>query len=200
MDIVVLQDVKAHLQIPDTITTYDDALIRFISAVTPVAEDMAGHIVPLAIVGEIHDGGQVKIATNHAPVISVESITEYTGDTGYPLTSQPLGASVDSYGYQLLSPQGIIIRRGGFEFACGRANVLIDYTVGCVEIPENVRLGSLELIRHWYQLGQQGGRPGFNSTGGDEAYSTGGDYAVPNFVAELFGSSPYSRRRRPGII
>lgn len=198
-----LAEAKAHLNIPAATTTYDAELAGFIDAATPVVEDLAGPILPRTITGESHDGGYDEIITLFSPVIAITSITEYLGTSAYPLTSQPAGSTVSQYGYELVDDSGIIARRNGAgqaqAFPCGRGTVSVTYTAGYSSVPANVRLGALELIRHWWQFSQQGGRPSFGGSSDEGAYYDLGNYAVPHFVAELLTSARYSKRNLPGI-
>lgn len=204
MAILALSDTKDHLNIPQTVKTFDTELQGFIDAVQTVVEDITGPVATRVITGEVHDGGMFQIVTLYGPIISIQSLTEYVGPIAYTLTSQPLGSTANNYGYELTDPSGIILRRSSagmaIPFQAGVGGVVIAYTAGYATLPANVRLGALELVRHWWQQSQQGGRPSFAATGeeglGGVQY---GSYLVPHFVAELLASSPYATRRLPGI-
>jgi hypothetical protein len=76
--------------------------------------------------------------------------------------------------------------------------VKIVYTAGRAgAVPWSVRLGSLELIRHLWQLTQQGGRSRFAGSGYDSEGGAGvpAGFALPNRVLELW--KPF--KRPPGI-
>jgi hypothetical protein len=74
----------------------------------------------------------------------------------------------------------------------------VNYTAGYAAVPQNVRLGTLELLRVNWQQTQQGGRPQYGSGGfgADDlvGYQVLG-YFVPNRVRELLAPS----RRAPSI-
>jgi hypothetical protein len=205
VSLLTLAETKLHLNIPAGNTTYDGELQGFIDAAQPVVEDLAGPVVQRTIVGETHDGGDTMIRTLYAPVISVQSLVEYVGTSAFTLTAQPLGSTTNNYGYEVVdSIGGVIVRRGSagvpIAFQAGQEGVVISYTAGYATLPANVRLGALELVRHWWQRSQQGGRPSFSGAGegGDGGVSVG-SYLVPYFVAELLTSTPSSTRRLPGI-
>ncbi|MCZ1006334.1 hypothetical protein [Streptomyces lydicus] len=198
MPIVDLASVKAHLNIPDGNTTQDAELAGFIAAAGDLARNVVGPLMPEEHI-EWHDGGTAVISLDWQPVAAVHSVTEYVGATTFPLTEQPLGASTDAYGYTVDLDRGQIIRRatgGAICFADGSKNVLVAYTAGAGTVSPSVRLGALELIRHLWQLTQQGGRPRFGGAGLD---SEGGGvpmgFALPARVMELWQPS----RRPPGI-
>lgn len=197
---VDLASVKAHLGLPPADTRQDDELQGFILAAADIARDTCGPFMP-----ETHtqyfSGGRPTIVPDWLPIASVLSITEFYGLSGFALTEEPLGAQADAFGYTVDYATGQITRRtfGGDAalFAAGTKNIKVVYTAGRNgQIPYTVRLGALELIRHLWQLTQQGGRPRFGSSGfdaSDPVIPTG--FAVPARVLELW--SPF--RRPPGV-
>lgn len=207
MSLVTLADAKAHLNIPSSAgTTYDTELQGFIDAAQPVVEQLAGPVVPRVITGETHNGGRDRIVTYNSPIISVQSLTEYVGASAFTLTAQPLGSTTSNYGYEIVdSNGGVIVRRSAagmpVPFQGDFNSVVISYTAGYSTLPANVRLGALELIRHWWQRSQQAARRGFRSApgGNDDVGVMVGNFLVPNFVAELLTSTPSSPSRLPGI-
>ncbi|MFJ8437671.1 hypothetical protein [Kitasatospora griseola] len=200
MSIVDLTSVKLHLNIPTTDTRQDVELQRFMDA----ADDQVRYVCgPIA--AELHtdfyDGGRDTIALDHLPLASVQGVVEYIAATAWTLTEQPLGSSVDSYGYTVDLERGTITRRAvgsNVLFPHGLKNVRISYTSGLSgAVPPTVFLGALELIRHLWQMTQQAARPAFGATG---SYDSDGaavpmGFALPSRVLELW--APY--RRAPGI-
>lgn len=202
MPIVDLGAVHAHLNIPDTDTSHDAELQGFIDAAGDLARDVVGPIVSEDHT-EWHDGGTDSITLDWLPVLSVQSVTEYVAASTFELTEQPLGTSRGSYEYTVDLPRGQITRRAvgdAVRFPAGVKNVVVVYTSGVADaaVPATVRLGALELIRHLYQLTQQGGQNKFGGagaldTGESAAVPTG--FALPARVLELW--KPY--QRPPGI-
>jgi len=197
--IVDLPSVKAHLNISAADTSHDGELQGFILAAADLARDVVGPVTAEQHT-EWHDGGHPSITVDWLPLASVQSVTEYIGPTAWVLTEQPLGSSTDSYGYSVDTDRGQITRRAVGDAVCfprGIKNVKTVYTAGRAgSIPWTVRLGSLELIRHLYQLTQQGGRPRFGGAAMDgETSSVPMGFALPARVLELW--QPY--KRPPGV-
>ncbi|MFI0894890.1 hypothetical protein [Streptomyces sp. NPDC020983] len=199
--LVDLASVKAHLNIPTSDTRQDDELIGFVLAAADLARDVVGPVLP-EVHTEWHDGGRTTIALDWQPVASVASVTEYIAASTYLLTEQPLGTGgMDAYGYTTDLERGTITRRavgGAILFAPGSRNVKVVYTAGRAGVvPYSVRLGTLELIRHLWQLTQQPGRRQFGggALDGDSGGPVPAGFAVPNRVMELW--KPY--RRPPGV-
>jgi hypothetical protein len=199
--IVDLASVKAHLNIPGAATAQDGELQGFILAAGDLARDVVGPVLPETHT-EWHDGGQATITLDHQPVASITSVTEYVSASTWNLTYQPLGTSTDAYGYTYDLDTGQITRRAtgaAVRFPWGTKNVRVVYTAGrSGQVSWNIRLGALELIRHLWQLTQQGGgRPriggGMLDADGGTPVLTG--FALPSRVLELW--KPDSRP--PGI-
>ncbi|MDX2590988.1 hypothetical protein PV343_01445 [Streptomyces sp. WI03-4A] len=199
--LVDLPSVKAHLNIPPNDNRQDDELQGFILAAGEIARNHCGPFIP-----ETHtqwfDGGRSKVVPDVVPISRVLSATEYYGLSAYPLTEQDLGGQTDAFAFTVDYSTGEITRRtfGGeaATFAFGSKNIKVVYTAGRAgAVPWTVRLGVLELIRHLWQMTQQGGgRPKFNSSaydGGEAVIPTG--FAIPSRVLELW--QPYYRG--PGI-
>lgn len=198
--LVDLASVKAHLNIPATDTRQDDELQGFILAAGDLARNHCGPFLPETYT-QFFSGGRSTIVPDWLPVASVLSITEYYGLAGFVLTEQPLGGQSNAFAFTVDYASGQIERRtiGGEAalFAAGSKNVKVVYTAGrSGQVPYTVRLGVLELVRHLWQLTQQGGRPKFGGGGYDgdtPAIPTG--FALPNRVIQLW--EPFWRG--PGI-
>jgi hypothetical protein len=197
--LVDLASVKAHLNITPTDTRQDDELQGFILAAADLARDHCGPFIP-----ETHtqylDGGVPSIVPDWLPVKSVLSVTEFYGLGSFVLTESPLGGGVSSaFAYTVDYGTGVLTRRtfsgDAVDFAEGVKNVKVVYTAGRSTVPYSIRLGVLELVRHLWQLTQQGGRPKFGGAGdgGEHFIPTG--FALPTRVLELW--HPF--RRPPGI-
>ncbi|WKK26564.1 hypothetical protein QZH56_13785 [Streptomyces olivoreticuli] len=198
--LVDLASVKAHLNLNPADTRQDDELQGFVLAASELARDVVGPLLPEQHT-EWHNGGSPTLTLDWLPVASVLSVTEYVSASTWLLTNQPLGTSTDAYGYTIDPDRGQITRRatgGAVPFPSGVKNIKIVYTAGrSGQVPYTVRLGALELIRHLWQLTQQGGRPRFGGTtldGDSTGVPTG--FALPTRVLELW--APY--RRPPGVV
>lgn len=198
--IVDLPSVKAHLNIPASDTRHDAELQGFILAAADLARDVCGPLL-----AEQHtqafDGGTSTIIPDWLPLASVDSAIEYYGLSAFELTEQPLDDQMNAFAFTVDYTTGQITRRtfGGEAalFAIGAKNIIIRYTAGAGTVPWTVRLGALELIRHLYQLTQQGGQNKFGGAGaldtGESTVPTG--FALPSRVLELW--QPF--KRGPGI-
>jgi hypothetical protein len=138
------------------------------------------------------------LALRHRPVVSITSVTEYVGASTYPLSqvATPDLGSVYSYSFET---SGRLIRRssGGAirVFPPGFGNIHVVYVAGRATVPPNVKLATLELVRHLFQLSQQGGRPSFGGGALEEGPWAPSGFAVPTRVIELLAPN----RRYPSI-
>ena len=193
--LVTLEEVKKHLNKADFLD--DEELQGFIDAATPMVENIYGPVINRTIT-EYQSGGTSTLVLNYLPILSITSIIETYGQTNYTLTRVNLGDINNGFAYTCDLPQGRIVRRAynaEANFPTGRDNVQIIYVVGCASIPSNVRLGTLMLIAHLWttsQLNRNGNRP---SLGGDDSFTPGMGFAVPNRVKEILQASP----RVPGV-
>lgn len=192
-------DVLPHLNMTSVPSDGGRELQGFITAAQVVIEDIVGHVVP-ATFDEFYDGGNTSISLRHLPVLSIASITEIIGITGYTITPQPVGSPVDNFGYTLDVPKtGRVTRRSAgsapYPWYQNIGNIEVVYTAGRTSVPGNVRLAMLELIRDWFQDGQQGyGKASSyapaDGSSSDDAYSTTpSGYVVSNRIKQLCGAS-----------
>jgi hypothetical protein len=189
------------LNIPQTDTRQDDELQGYILAAAELARHHCGPFLPETHT-QFFDGGSARISPDWLPLLKVLSVTEYYGLSAFAITEQPLGAQMDAFSFTADYSTGELTRRtfGGEAayWARGAKNVKVVYQAGRAEdVPYSIRLGALELVRHLWQMTQQGGRPRFGGSALDgldgPQVQTG--FALPNRVIELW--STY--RREPGI-
>lgn len=209
-DVVTLQDVKAHLRMPQTETTDDMALMGFIAAVDDVVEMECGAIIPRHY-DEFYDGGGYWIYLRNRPVLSVENVEEGWGWWNYELDYQPVNTvpAGSMFAYSLDAPiiGGITRRSAGnvqIPFIPGTKNIRVQYTAGRSSIPPSIRLAALEIIAHWYQNSQLrsmangSSYTSYDSINEDWTRSTGItsiNAGIPNRVLELL-----KRTRRIPVI
>jgi hypothetical protein len=193
--LISISDARSFLDIPASASVDEAELQDFIDAASAVAEFYVGDIVG-GTWTEVHDGGDAAIYTRHTPIKTVTSLTEYVGSITYTLTNQPLGSSVDAWGYTIDDPQaGRIVRRSAsgmaWRFVPGSGNVRITYTSGVATIPTNVRLGVEFIVRHLYDS-QRGAQPVSPLAGVSDTTSMipGITYAIPNRAIEMFKATP----------
>jgi hypothetical protein len=199
--LIDLASVKAHLNMNPSDTRQDDELQGYVLAAAELARNHCGPFLPEQHT-QFFDGGSPRIFPDWTPLLTVQSVTEYYGLSAFAITEQQLGNQTDAFSFTVDYQTGELTRRtfGGEAafWAAGAKNVKVVYTAGRAEdVPYTVRLGALEIIRHLWQMTQQGGRPKFGGTALDgadgPAVLTG--FAIPQRVVELW--APY--RRAPGI-
>lgn len=189
--LISLSDAKQFLRIR---SGADDVQLQtFVDAASAVVEFYAGDIGGQTYT-ETHDGGDSAIYTRHTPIRSVTTLTEYIGSITYTLTNQPLGRSVDSWGYTVDDPQaGRIVRRSAsglvWRFVPGTGNVSITYTTGLTSLPPQARLAAEFIVRHLWAT-QRGPMPVPSQDSDTESMVPGVGYAIPNRAIELLESIP----------
>lgn len=197
--VTLAADVLPHLNMTSVPTDGGLELQGFIAAATTVIEDIVGHVVSVTF-DEFYDGGNTSINLRALPVLSIASITEIIGITGYTITPQPVGFAVDNYGYTLDVPRtGRVTRRSAgsvpYPWYQNVGNIEVVYTAGRASVPANIRLATLELIRDWFQYGQQGyGKassyaPADSSSSDDEYTTTPSGYIVSNRIKQMCGAA-----------
>lgn len=195
--VVTVEQAKAFLRIPAADTSNDTKLALDVAAAVNVCADLVGPITATSVT-ELRDGGWPTVVLAHRDVLSIGQVVETLGVVSYTLTEQPLGAAGQGvYGYTWDRTTNTLTRRySGLAapFLPGKGNVRVDYTAGMDPVPAHVLLAIEELVRHWWQWGQQGNRPAFGG-GTDDTPAAGMGYAVPNRVVELLKPS----ERIPGM-
>lgn len=185
----------------------DAKLLRFIRAVQPDVEAICGPIIPQQF-EEWYDGGQVQITLRRrpsttygtTPIFSIQAVSEYNGPIEWPLA---LIASPDQgqlYSVTFDPRLARLVRRtagGGVQAFPNMPNAVhVWYTVGQSSVPDNVKEGTLELIRLNFQDTQQG-RPRAGGGGDIEGGMTGPytGFFVPGRVKEMMAPN----KRAPAI-
>ena len=163
--LITLNEAKASLGIPTTVTKDDSDIERYIEAATPVIEDIVGPVLPRTITRQFAGGRSAILLPNEAAVIqsvtdSGSAVTDYTFDTHAKILYGP----------------GV--------FSDGPLAVEVAYQAGFAVVPANINLATRELVRHWWQQGRQGNRPAFGDAGVSDVSVPSG-FAVPRRVIEL---------------
>lgn len=170
--IINLDDAKAALQMSTTDPAQNDDLRLYIAAATPVIEDIVGTVVAKTVIQKFA-GGRSLLPLWEIPT-AITSVVE----NGVTITD-----------YTLDDTAGIIYagtQTTARNFTAGHNMVVVTYTAGNGNvIPQNVRLATRELIRHWWQIGKQGLRAApVNTTAHMDVWTPSG-FAVPRRVMEL---------------
>lgn len=207
--LVSLGEAKDYLNFQASDKTRDAKLLRFIRSIQPSIEFLTGPILPQQF-EEWHDGGQTFIilrrrpSTTYAtsPILSVQAISEYSGPIEWPLSIVGSPDEGQLYSVQVEPRLGRIVRRtsgGGVQpFPNMPQSVHVWYTAGQSAVPDNVKEGTLELIRLHFQQTQQG-RPrigGAAAADSDEAPDKPFiGFFIPGKVRELLAPN----RRAPAV-
>lgn len=145
-----------------------DDLRLYIAAATPVIEDIVGTVAKQNFTQKIQKGWSFA-ALYERPVNSIVSVV-YPDAT--PIT-----------GYTINEVTGML------DLGVVASDVVtVTYSAGLTAVPQNVRLATRELVRHWWQQGMQAQRGGAQTQPGEQAYTPMG-YAVPRRVMEQCGPS-----------
>lgn len=189
LDFLSLPDLKDRLNIKPTNTGKDVFLRECLRAATGVIENITGPILPRTVT-EHFDGGQLAVVLTAERVSAVTAVSESTGPVSRVLTEQPLGASVDAYGYTWDRVTNVLLRRGAggtaTRFPAGYGNITVTYRAGTATIPADVARATAVLIGHWYQkdtVAYRSPAP-YGAGQGDDTVMVG-NYEVPNAVLEL---------------
>lgn len=167
--LISTDDAKAGLNWPATGITpaQVDDLRLYIAAATPVIEDITGPVMVQTYTQLVQRGWQYA-NLNNRPVTQIVSMIYSDGTALDPdnYIFDPIAGSITYY-----TPTQDI--------------ATITYMAGLARIPQNVRLGTRELVRHWWQIGKQGLRS-MNGTMpiSADAWTPSG-FAVPRRVIEL---------------
>ena len=197
--LVALGDVKDYLNLPTSDTSRDAELMRFIYGVAPVITGLVGDVLQQEY-DEWYDGGQFWIRLRHRPVLQLMAVSEYRGPIEYPLAIIKSPANGNIYSC-MLDQDGRVTRRtsggGIIAFPAMPNSVHAVYVAGMTSVPQNVRLGTLELIRVNFQQTQQGVWPDIGSAmPSDNIGETHLEFFVPNRVRELLAPN----RRAPSVF
>ena len=160
--IVGLKEAKDYLNKNQLKVTDDEELRDFIDMTRMLIENIKGAVVPRTLT-EFYDGGRPVITLRKGPVLSVTTVQESWGPGDVrTLTAEPdLSIGAVENQYMLDKVRRFVGRRnGGYHayFPTGTNNIKVVYVVGTSPIPDNIRLGALELISHMWRASQlQGG-------------------------------------------
>jgi hypothetical protein len=191
LDLVDLADIKQDLRIAATDTTYDVQLRRWIKAATGVATIVMGPVTPTTETYTI-DGGNGFFVLPRRWITSITSLVEVISTTVFTLTEQPLGSSVNNYGYTWDRFTNKVVRRGGSgniqNFPDGADNVICVYVAGMTVIPEDVQLGANFLVRHFFKKGDVPVKSLLKPADPSEGVPVG-NYLVPREVMDVW--QPY---------
>jgi hypothetical protein len=211
-----LTTVKTYLRIPNPSTANpdDDTIQMLMNAASDAIEREIGHVVEKRIRLERHDGGKCELWLRERPVLYIVRVQEGWGYYDFELDDQEVNQipALSIWSYSLDWPaEGQLSRRSAgnvpVPFVHGKNNIVVDYAVGCTEMPANAILAMCELVSIWYRQSQMrmGGERAaaegvpFNAQNADFTRATGDtsiNLGVPDAIIEMLKGAG---RRRPII-
>lgn len=164
--IISVDDAKNALNMYGSIdpNTLDD-LRLYIAAATPVIEDIVGAITVRNETQHVAKGWSYAALYQRAATLT--SVV-FDDATTVPADLYEFDSQAGLLEFHSPLPQG----------------ATITYSTGAASIPQNIRLGTRELVRHWWQLGKQTTRHPAVGASPAEAWTPSG-FAVPKRVIEL---------------
>ena len=167
--LVSLPDVKEYLGMDRNQHDRDHELLTMIEGMRPQIEAITGPILP-AIYDEKYDGGQNLISLRNrpstgygtSPLLTLIAASEFRGVTEFPLALVQNPTFGTIYSVELDPRLGTVTRRtaggGTIAFMPGRNTVHLVYQAGQNQVPANVRLACLEIIRVNFRTTAPAGR------------------------------------------
>lgn len=141
--IVSLGDAKAFLNIAATDTGQDEELRGFIEALTAPVEKICGSVIRRTVTDHIRPRCADRAALPHSPVISVTSAALVSDDTAVDVTTWYVVGNV------LYTTDGTALPSEPFT---------LTYVVGRTDLPANIRLGALYVLKLAWRS-QRGNNP-----------------------------------------
>jgi BppU N-terminal domain len=209
--IIGLPEVLDRLQVPPNDRIHDAKLQEWIEAVAPLIEDLTGPIVP-QVYDEWYEGGHTTISLRHrpsagmgtTPILNVLAVVEYRGPIPYDLLNVPAPNQGSVYSIMVNKQLGYIARRtsgGGeepFYSSSGHAaqNINVRYEAGQEQVPQNVKMATIETIKWWWESTQPIGEALLSGSSGRPPEESGKPLvALPYHVEAMLAPT----RRAPSI-
>jgi hypothetical protein len=183
---------EAKLQINKSTLVDDDELLDFCRAVTLPIENMCGEILPQTITDERHTVYGDTLVLNAERVVSITSVTAYSGTQGTSYTQVATPATGTSYTYLLDPASAILTLTNG----CFNGQVFVTYVAGMAAVPANVNLAARIIVANLWET-QQGGA-GLPDVYGDGPQPTSSPWDVPIPPRAQMLLAPYRRSPRVG--
>jgi len=151
LDVCTLEDVKASLGLTDG--SFDAELAGYITAVSRMLDEKCGPIVQRTITAEEVDAKSGLASLKWYPVLSVTTVTEYSGTTSTVLTQQTPGTAPAS-GYRVDKPTGMLTRYSAGTPCWFAPVVVVTYVAGRYTATSTVdrkfvRAAVLTIVEQW---------------------------------------------------
>jgi uncharacterized phiE125 gp8 family phage protein len=169
--LVTLAETKTHLRTPANAT--DSQLTDMIEAASAACEQYTGRTwTATTITAETHSGGRPELVLLRTPVASVTTVVES-------------GVTLASTDWVLDAP---LLWRGtstaAMSWAPGRGNIAVTYVAGPATVPDTIKQGVLEHVRHLWTT--QLGGTAVPRAGADMEWSPEAGEHIPRRVAQLW--------------
>ena len=162
MQFTTLDDVNAWLQLPSGHAD-EPLLTRLIAGVSGFIEAWCSRSFDLQQVTEVRDGtGGTRLSPYLSPVTVVTGVT--IGSVTVPAITLPAVSS----GWFFANKQVQLI---GYRFERGQGNVLLSYTAGYLEAPDDLQQAAIELICARYRERDRIGMSSVHAAGETTSYS-----------------------------
>lgn len=167
--LVSLSDARTHLNFLGVNTDNDEELRFHLDTASRVVESYVGPVARRTITETVSGSGGTLIL-NHAPVISLTSVTSALGYSG----------TYDVAGMYLDAEAGIV--RYGATGLTWAYPVTVTYVAGRTIVDPRIRMAVLDLIRMNWRAQQGGGRSAFDTDAEGNEIRLG--YFVPRSVRD----------------
>lgn len=187
-----LAEVKA--QLGKTSVTEDAQLTTWIGSVTAIIEGICGPMVSRTVTDAPAYPSGSALSVKVRPVLSITSVTEYTGSTAqtYTVITSPASAGA----YTVMLENNRLIRRldesGRRSFTGG---VVVVYQAGRSPIPDAINRAAIIIVQHLWRT-RNGGAGLPQLLDEPVEYDQGFGYAIPNRALDLI--QPYRQGLRLG--
>lgn len=180
MSVLNREDVKTYLNIDET--TWDDELDSFIDQAEASLGNRVGPLTPTPVT-ERHDPPWGNpIVVRQLPAISLTSVTPTAGD---PLDVTTLDLDPDT---GILRLKGTSDRYWAWYRTRFIGPYVVVYQAGWVTVPDDLKLGAMELVRHLWDTQRRMVQETKGATRPSDLQA-GGAFAYPFRVLELI--NPY---------
>jgi hypothetical protein len=192
----VQDDVMPWMQIPgtDVANPYAQQNLQLITdAVCQWAQKRVGYPIAPHLFQRYFDGDgfSTTIMLPYPPILEIVNVTEYWG-TGGPHVLNESYPTNQVDGFECQYPTGRLIRifpgLFGKPWFPGSRNIYVEYWAGQNPVDADLKMATIEMIAHWYEMTQQRTANRLSSTGAGpsaEEVASGSWTGVPQRIVNL---------------